>query len=47
MQNTESKSYETPEVIVSLDALGMIGDADAVATQTCQGSVCEVISKPN
>jgi hypothetical protein len=39
MDKPESKTYEPPKVVVSLDALGMITDADGVASLAC-GSIC-------
>jgi hypothetical protein len=38
MDKPESNTYEPPKVIVSLDALGMITDADAAATINCSSS---------
>jgi hypothetical protein len=41
MDNTNSNAYETPKVLVSLDALNMITDADGMAVGIgCTGSVC-------
>jgi hypothetical protein len=39
MDSTGGKTYEAPKVIASLDALGMITDADGMAVG-CAGSVC-------
>jgi hypothetical protein len=39
MNKTDGKTYEAPKVVVSLDALGMITDADGMAVGLC-GSRC-------
>ena len=38
MEKPDGKTYEPPKVIVSLDALSMITDADAAATINCSSS---------
>jgi hypothetical protein len=35
MDTTNGKTYETPKVFVSLDALSMITDADGLAVGLC------------
>jgi hypothetical protein len=40
MNKADGKTYETPKVVVSLDALGLVTDADGMAVGTC-GSRCD------
>jgi hypothetical protein len=45
MDKTDSKTYESPKVIASLDALDMIGDADGMAVGNSCGSECKTYGR--
>jgi hypothetical protein len=47
MNMVQGTSYESPTIIASLDALGMIADADGTAVGTVCSSHCEVHEAPN
>jgi len=44
MEKPDGKTYEPPKVIVSLDALSMITDADGMAVGASCGSRCAAFS---